>query len=109
MGLWGNGRPLLETLASEAQAIVLAMPPSERESAMVGLGHVVTGVRELLGLPDELVGRLFKALAWFMAQMQMPASEAAKKTRARELILQLVAGAPELLGPHKAEIEAFLA
>lgn len=94
-----KGVPKLTELAGRAEEIVYAMPPEKREQALVGVRQIFIGAKSLTVLPDELISVLWQGLMQFVMRSVVPG---AKK---RPLVVQILNGAPRMLGSIRHEIE----
>lgn len=94
-----GGVPRLTALAARAEQIVYSMPVAEREQALVGVRAIFNGARSLTVLPDELISVLWEGLMAFVLRSAMPG---AKK---RPLVVQILNGAPRMLGGIRADID----
>ncbi len=116
MKLWGAGRAArasqtkLERRAAAAEALILAMPEAARQQALEQVTHIAQAIGGLQALPDELVEVLGKLVMDFLLEQKLGEMRdqlgGGNKPSPRALVLQIVKGAPTLLGPHRDRIEA---
>ena len=93
----------LERLAGKAEQAFLAMPEADRVAALQAVDVIAQAVAGLRHLPDELVEHFQEVVVTFLMEAHIPPKQPPKK-----LIGQVIKGAPQLLGPHQARIEAMV-
>ena len=107
--MWGrkdvDRRPELERLAASVERLFLAMPAADQQSALAAVSAMARVGAELRVIPDALAAELGKVILRVIAELNMPLR---RKPSPHALALQVVAGAPILLGPHQAEIQILL-
>jgi hypothetical protein len=102
----GPERPTeLQLRAAEAETLILQMPESDRASVLAAVERMARAGGDLRALPDEVVEVLGRLIFKFFMEMHLPAL---RKPSPEQLVRQVVAGAPTLLGPHRAAIERLL-
>lgn len=93
----------LKALAADAERIILAMPDEQRQQAFDVIKQTVIVVeRSGAAIPPELVRVLLAGIVEAIAKVKFGRSIVA-------LAEQVMAGAPNLLGPHRADVEDFVA
>lgn len=107
---WRNAdeRPELERLASEVQAIYLAMPPDHQATVATTIRAMVAAGAGLRVVTDELGGALGRLIMRVFAELHMPLR---RKPTAAELAGQIGRGASgllERLGVTPADLEALV-
>lgn len=110
MGLWGRAAPgikmgKLERQAARAEQLILAMTPEARAAALDQVLNIAQAIAGLKALPDELADLLGRLAVDFLVEQKLASL---MKTSSRALVLQIVKGAPTLLGPHRERIEALI-
>ena len=108
--MWGRGRKVerpteLQQRASEAERLILAMPEGDRAAVLAAVERMASAGGDLRTLPDQVVDVLGRLIFKFILELHLPA---VRKPTPEQLVRQVVAGAPTLLGPHQAAIERLL-
>jgi hypothetical protein len=108
--MWGKGRAAdrpseLQQRAAEAEALILAMPEADRAAVLAAVERMARAGADLRRLPDAVVEVLGKMIFRFILELHLPA---VRKPTAEQLVRQVLAGAPVLLGAHKEAIEGAL-
>lgn len=112
---WGRKRTAqpraseLERLASEAEALVLAMPATDREQSLAAVAVMVEAGAELRLVPPQLWDLLGRLALKFLLDLNTPTWPGKAKPDPARMILQMADGAPTLIGPHRAALERWLA
>lgn len=98
-------RTELERLAADAEALFLAMPPEHQAKVHETIAAIAAAAEGLKVLPEQMGTVLFKIVMRFF-QERVPVG---RVPTVRAQIEALTKGAPTMLGPYRADIEAAVA